>query len=74
VWRGPWLGALAGALVWAVGSASTAPSARVDVGLGALASRLWATTPFTLTVAVLLLVLAARLAGGTGQRNLAPAR
>lgn len=74
VWRGPWLGALAGALVWAVGSASTAPSARVDVGLGALASRLWATTPLTLTVAVLLLVLAARLAGGTGQRNLAPAR
>jgi hypothetical protein len=73
VWRGPWLGGLAGAMVWAVGSLSTAPFARVDVGLGALASRLWSTTPLTLAIAVLLLVLAARLATGTTRRDLSPA-
>lgn len=70
VWRGTWLGALGGALVWGVGSLATAPSARADVGLGALGSRVWATTPLTVGAAVLLLGLAAYLVRGTVARDL----
>jgi hypothetical protein len=63
VWRGPWCGALVGLVTWTLGSLSTAPSARVDVGVGALTARLWDTTPATLGLALLVIVVAARLAG-----------
>jgi hypothetical protein len=66
VWRGAWLGVLLGLLVWSAGTLSTAPSARVDVGVGALAHGLWGTTPTTIALTVLLLAAALGLVGRVG--------
>lgn len=72
VWRGGWLGAVLGAVVWVTGSLSTAPTASmVEVGVGAVVSRLWTTTPITVGLALALIALAATLAARPGERRLA---
>lgn len=63
VWRGPWFGTLISVVTWTLGSVSTAPSVRAHVGVGAIAARLWDTTPATVALAGLVIVVAARLAG-----------
>ncbi len=71
VWRGGWLGGALGAAVWVLGTMSTLPMAHtVDAGMGAVATRLWATTPATVAAGVLLLALAVAVGARSGERRL----
>jgi Na+-transporting methylmalonyl-CoA/oxaloacetate decarboxylase gamma subunit len=59
VWRSSLLGTLCGALTWFVGSAVTTPRPSAPTGGPALlVSRIWATSPWTIAAALVLLAVA----------------
>lgn len=66
LWRAPWLGGVAGFLLWTIGALSTRPqragaSMRSDVGLGHVMSQVWSTNVWTVSTAVVLFACAALL-------------
>lgn len=63
VWKSPLVGGAVGATVWFLCSASTLPSGVLSVQLGPVVSHVWATTPWTLAAALLVLALAVRTMG-----------